>query len=61
MNTLTLAEFAEQHRHDLLVEATEYREAVQARRGRFGRRRARTARSKARHGLTGRRPQAATR
>jgi hypothetical protein len=61
MNALTIAEFAAQHRHDLLVEAAEYHEAAQFRRGRFGRRRGRTARSNRRHALAGRRPEAATR
>lgn len=61
MNTLTMAEFAQQHRHDLLVEAAEYREAAQTRRGRFGRRRVRTARTDTRPAHTGRRAEAATR
>lgn len=37
MNTITLTEFAEQHRRDLLAEAAEYRRAKGAHRGRVAR------------------------
>lgn len=61
MNTITLAEFAQQHRQDLLTEAAEYREGEQYRHDRRGRRRHRAARPNARHIFSGRRTEAAAR
>lgn len=59
MNSLTLAEFAQQHRQDLLTEAAEYREVAQLRRGRTGRRPRRRSRPKASRTVPGCQPEAA--
>lgn len=53
MNTLTLAQFAQQHREDLLAEAAEYREAAQLRRGHSARRPRRRSRRTASRQVSG--------
>lgn len=58
MNTLTLAEFAQQHQRDLLAEAVEYREGAGLRRSRVARRLRRRSRRTASHAVSGQ-PQAA--
>lgn len=70
MNAITLTEFAQQHRLDLLAEAAEYREARRSRRSRRGgrgskvrgsRRHDPASRSDGPRTVAGHRPEAATR